>query len=140
MKAQRYFKEEQLKELLAYLGVSKRSVGWCCILSCFTEISGGRASGMEVYEHVALQHGKTVAQVVRSSLCALEKARQKKPREWEEIFPQLGMSLSQAGLTVFLCRAAEWLRRNKIEFFYLGHVKCRRPVSQEAAAPDPAAQ
>lgn len=121
-------KEEQPEELLAYLGVSKHSVGWRYILSCFIEISAGHAPGLEVYEHVALIHGSTVARVVKNSQRALLKAQQKKPREWEEIFPKLDIGTSQAGLTLFLRHATAWLRHNKIAFFHLGHVKYRLPV------------
>lgn len=121
-------REDQPKELLTYLGVSRRSAGWHCILSCFAEISNGCAPGTEMYERVALRHGKTVAQVIRGSLCALAKARQKKPREWEEILPNLDTDISRAGLTAFLRCTAEWLDRNEIASFYLGHVKYRLPL------------
>ena len=123
------FRDEQPEELLTYLGVSKHSMGWRCILSCLSEISAGHAPGLEVYEHVALIHGSTAAQVVRNSQRALVKAQQKKPREWEEIFPSLNIGAGQTGLTLFLGHAAAWLRHNKIAFFYLGHTKYRLPAS-----------
>lgn len=122
-------REEQPKELLAYLGVSKSSVGWRYLLSCFIEIASGCAPGVEVYEHVALIHGRTAAQVVRCSQRALLKAQQKKPQEWEETFPKLEMDVSRTGLTLFLRRATAWLRHNRIGYFYLGRVKHRIPAS-----------
>lgn len=126
-------REEQPEELLAYLGISKSSVGWRYLLCCFIEIASGCAPGVEVYEHVALIHGKAAGQVVRDSQRALLRAQRERPQEWEEIFPKLELDESRVGLTLFLRHATAWLRHNRIGYFRLGRRKYRVPISGSGA-------
>lgn len=128
--------EKQPEEFLAYLGVSRRSIGWRCLLACVTETVGGCEPGLAVYERVGLAHGLTAAQVFKSSQRALLRAREKAPQAWAEVFPGLKIDVDRTGLTPFLCRASVWLRHNRIGYVYMEGVKCRilAPGQEESPA------
>ena len=123
-------REDQPEELLAYLGVNKKSAGWRYLLFCFLEVAGGCTPGVEVYERAALIHGSTAGRVVLECQRALYRAQRKQPQEWEEISPRLETDVSRVGPTLFLHHAAAWLRRNRIGYFYLGRVRHLVPASE----------
>ncbi len=130
--------EKQPKELLAYLGVRKGKPGWRYLLACMAETADGCEPGIAVYNRVGQALGLTATKVLLDSQCALNKAQQKNPQEWAEIFPWSKSDGNRIGLTTFLRRASAWLSQNRIGYTYMTGGKCRVLVPKPEE--DPAAE